>query len=491
MIGFFPEPYPDELVYSWLARYYAHSGYIGYSYVAEDLFVHKWNRPNPEFIPALAAQAYQAVTRHRTMEDVVMKHTMFSQYGRFLPPERRNRAFDALVQMRENIHDQLLIPMCKNGKKRFLQYCPLCAEDDREQHGETYWHRTHQIRGISICPIHGCYLASSDVLLSQHQAPALISAEEACANQTAFFPCDEKTVSLVRYTADVFSQPVNMASSAGAGQFLHSKLAGTPYVSVRGQQRHMGRLFDDFRDLYNGCKACNIQARWQLEKVFTGHNCSFLSVCLVAFFLRIPADELTELTLPEISQQEKFDARVHELRRQGMSYPQIARQMNCSANVVKPIGEGRYGSIRGNKNRKGGRKGRDIHQEDTELLPEVQKTVESIRNTGKSRPKQVTIFAVQKLLGLPCKKLQRLPQCMEAIRQYQEPQGQFWAREVAWAAEEVLNRGDRWCWTSIRKLTNMRRKDFVTCFPHLPKYANEVTVEKLRILLPESASEGL
>ena len=50
MIGFFPEPYPDELVYSWLARYYAHSGYMGYSYVAEDLFVHKWNRPDVEFV---------------------------------------------------------------------------------------------------------------------------------------------------------------------------------------------------------------------------------------------------------------------------------------------------------------------------------------------------------------------------------------------------------------------------------------------------------
>ena len=29
MIGCFPDPYPDELVYSLLARYYAKSGYQG------------------------------------------------------------------------------------------------------------------------------------------------------------------------------------------------------------------------------------------------------------------------------------------------------------------------------------------------------------------------------------------------------------------------------------------------------------------------------
>lgn len=485
MIGFFPEPYPDELVYSWLARYFAHSGYMGYSYVAEDLFIHKWNRPDVEFVNAYTVEAVQAMTRSRSMEEIVMQHTMFPFYGRFLPLDRRPRAFDTIAQMRDDIHDQVLIPTSKRGKQRFLRYCPLCAEHDHEVYGETYWHRIHQMRGADICPLHGCYLHSSTVLIGSMTAPSLVSAEEACDDRTADCLADEKTVSIVRYMAEVFNQPVNMASASDIGQFLHSRLTGTPYVSVRGQQRHMSRLFADFREFYAGYNACRIRERWQLEKVFYGQDCSFPSVCLAAFFLEIPAADLTDLTLPAVSQQEEFDARVHGLRRQGLSYPHIAKEMHCSINVVKPIGEGRYGSIRGSKNRKGGRKVGKLHEEDEALLPVVKKAVETIRGEDGRRPGRVTVNAVTRMLELPSKKLERLPLCMRAIRQQKETQEQYWAREVVWAAEQVIERGQEWNWTNIRKLTNMRRTDFAACYSHIPLYMEAGLMEKLRALLPD------
>lgn len=41
MIPQFPVLYPDELVYSWLARYYIRTGYLAYTFVAEELFISK------------------------------------------------------------------------------------------------------------------------------------------------------------------------------------------------------------------------------------------------------------------------------------------------------------------------------------------------------------------------------------------------------------------------------------------------------------------
>ena len=41
MIGFLPEIYPDELVYSFLARCYVRSGYINYTFFAENIYVKK------------------------------------------------------------------------------------------------------------------------------------------------------------------------------------------------------------------------------------------------------------------------------------------------------------------------------------------------------------------------------------------------------------------------------------------------------------------
>lgn len=41
MITYFPEIYPDELLYSQLARCYVKTGYPAYIYMAEDFFQDK------------------------------------------------------------------------------------------------------------------------------------------------------------------------------------------------------------------------------------------------------------------------------------------------------------------------------------------------------------------------------------------------------------------------------------------------------------------
>lgn len=52
-------------------------------------------------------------------------------------------------------------------KKDTLCYCPACACDDRKKYGETYWHRIHQIRGITVCEKHGTVIKSSGISFKQ------------------------------------------------------------------------------------------------------------------------------------------------------------------------------------------------------------------------------------------------------------------------------------------------------------------------------------
>lgn len=77
MISYFPEIYPDELLYSQLARYYVKSGYTAYRYAAENLFVSRTVRPDIEFVNVLTDDALRAVTRDMPMEEIIMRHTMF------------------------------------------------------------------------------------------------------------------------------------------------------------------------------------------------------------------------------------------------------------------------------------------------------------------------------------------------------------------------------------------------------------------------------
>ena len=48
---------------------------------------------------------------------------------------------------------------------KFLKFCPLCLEEDRNKYGEAYWHRHHQIPGILVCLKHEIALLDSQVLI--------------------------------------------------------------------------------------------------------------------------------------------------------------------------------------------------------------------------------------------------------------------------------------------------------------------------------------
>ena len=91
MITFFPEFYPDELVYSLLSRYYSKSGYSAYIFAAEDLYENKFIRPDVEFINPLKKEVLDIITKNTSMESIIKDHTMFPYYGRFIKQERRLR----------------------------------------------------------------------------------------------------------------------------------------------------------------------------------------------------------------------------------------------------------------------------------------------------------------------------------------------------------------------------------------------------------------
>lgn len=85
MIVFFPEPYPDELVYSLLARYYVKAGYLAFQYAVEDLYIHKYTNPDVEFLNELKPEFLDVIKECCGMEALIQKHTMFPSYGTGLP----------------------------------------------------------------------------------------------------------------------------------------------------------------------------------------------------------------------------------------------------------------------------------------------------------------------------------------------------------------------------------------------------------------------
>ena len=75
MIAFLPELYSDELVYSWLSRYYVKSGYLSFAYVVEDLYVHQYTRPDTEFLNEMKPDVMEMIDRYCNIEQLVQEHT--------------------------------------------------------------------------------------------------------------------------------------------------------------------------------------------------------------------------------------------------------------------------------------------------------------------------------------------------------------------------------------------------------------------------------
>ena len=339
-----PKPYPDELLYSWFARYYVRSGYISYRFVTEDLYVNPCTKPNPEFWNKLTDDTIAGINRYMSLEDVIMKHTMFPQNARFLPRERKEKAYALLLNMDKEYNNALYIKKGYGAKTRRLQYCPLCVREDRQEYGETYWHRKHQLIGVDVCAKHNCRLVDSGMEISSKPSPSLMSAElEVPHDEKEDFKVTEMESKVAKYIVDVFQTPIDFQNEVDVGKYLHSTMEYTKYVTERGMKRKMIEISKDFFEYYKELPNNPITEQWHLESVFLNRNMNLYDVCLVAFFLGVTAQELITMKLPERAQNQIYDARVKELHAQGLNYRQIADEMNTSYDLVKLVG---YGKIK-------------------------------------------------------------------------------------------------------------------------------------------------
>ena len=105
MISYFPELYPDELVYSLLSRFYVQSGYLSYIYAAEDIYNSKTVRPDPEFLNPLQDEVKNHIVKKISMKELVEYHTMYPYYGRFLGKYRRQKVFNLNLSLKEYVYE--------------------------------------------------------------------------------------------------------------------------------------------------------------------------------------------------------------------------------------------------------------------------------------------------------------------------------------------------------------------------------------------------
>ncbi len=234
MISYFPAIYPDELVYSWLCRYYVHSGFFSSKSAMQELYCKRSDNPSKEFIGNLNPGAMEQIAKMYSLDKLVMEHTMYPQYARFIPLEQKKTALYRLGHDNCDAH-HLFCVLPRSEGEQYLRFCPLCAEDDRKTYGEAYWHRKHQIRNMSICTKHKCGLVESNVPAKSEQSFTFCPAEHCVGYDKAVVEEGSQTIRFASYIESVFDAPMDFGNDIPVSSILYDGLSRTKYLKPSGR----------------------------------------------------------------------------------------------------------------------------------------------------------------------------------------------------------------------------------------------------------------
>ena len=185
MLSYFPEMYPDELLYSAIARYHKLSGNTHICHTINDLFGNKSDFSSV-ILPAHLKQFSEHVSfLGISFEEILYKRTTFPFYALFQSDSFIQNVIRWSEEKSEE-KDYEKYGMWRNPAKTptRLRYCPVCFKEDSIKYGEPYWHRLHQMLGVSVCSIHKSILLDSDIPYASYS-----SKEYFCLTET--FPAKD------------------------------------------------------------------------------------------------------------------------------------------------------------------------------------------------------------------------------------------------------------------------------------------------------------
>lgn len=444
MIAYLPSIYPDELVYSWFCRYYVHSGCLSHKMALQDLYCKRSDNPSKEFIGNLNSEAREQISRMYPMDELVLNNTMYPQYASFVPLEQKKTALFRLGHDSCDIH-HLFAVLPRDEGEQYLRFCPLCVKEDRETYGETYWHRKHQIRNISICTKHKCRLIESSVLAKSEQSYRFFPAENYVDDGKIVLENDIVKVEYAEYLESVFDAQMDLENDIPISSILYGGMSRTKYLKPSGRSRYTKMLADDMYGFYMNMGICTVASVYQIQRTLLESGCDFSVVCQIAFFVGMGSEELTAPSLTH--EQIRLEQDSHYMK------------------DATPV---------------------DWEQLDTETAPVLEKVLRGVYDgtaNENGRPERVSERLVYREMNLQGHQLENMPKCKAIFERYTESYPESWTRKIIWAYQKLKEEGESIYWTDIRKLSGVKKKNLQLVIPYLTNYTDADVVDEIMELI--------
>jgi len=160
-----PKPYPDEIVGSIMLRG-RRNLMMPLKPFLQWIYGTPSGRSSCSFVLEPALQRVSSLCG-LSAKELLYQHTVFPYVVAFLPPADVASLETKLLSPRYGeLPSTAALSQNVVSASPFRRYCVHCARQDRERHGETYWHRTHQYPATVLCHEHRSPLVETTTPMS-------------------------------------------------------------------------------------------------------------------------------------------------------------------------------------------------------------------------------------------------------------------------------------------------------------------------------------
>ena len=334
-IGFLPPFQNKESLYSYLSNLYLKSGYLSARQFIDDIFVGQ-GAIDKDFYNVFNRSFFSELCQTFNWADIILNHTSFKYFTRFISNEQRCRAWKEAVRNGPRLRKHIIFPRNYNSKNvRKLKYCPCCSIDNELP----YYSISHQYKESKVCPVCGCYLEETSV-------------RSDCAHLGVFHPLagELRSVRLkmalegdINYQLSRYIDKVNdceliMNCKATVGEYLTYKLRGTKYLmGIRGGKRDVDSMYKDISKFYEKL-IDNPLTFSHLKFILEDKMNNPYEICMIAMFLNISPIELANYGKKTIKPlNEIVDEQIMDLFSSGKRVYEIANILQCPRETVRKV----------------------------------------------------------------------------------------------------------------------------------------------------------
>ncbi|MCX2901468.1 TnsD family Tn7-like transposition protein [Pseudomonas mandelii] len=156
----FPQPFPDESLYSLTVRYHRMMANDSYRLTSQELFG-TYSRTCGSILPCCLDALSKRLAGLYSVAELIDRSTLLPLYQPFLDDAAYESAKVTMAGNRgTGLKMSLGITASRFLKHASFRYCESCLHEDSERFGVAYWHRIHLSPGTCVCPHHDEVLCS-------------------------------------------------------------------------------------------------------------------------------------------------------------------------------------------------------------------------------------------------------------------------------------------------------------------------------------------